>query len=193
MVEMETEVPMAREQNPKAQPAPFGLMAEFETGNQLLEATVRTTAAGYKRVEAYSPVPVEGLAEAIGFKTRLPLIVLIGGIIGGISGFMLEYWVSVIHYPINVGGRPLNSWPAFIPVTFELTILIAGLTAVIAMLALNGLPMPYHPVFNVSRFELASNDRFFLSIEALDPQFRMDATRSFLEGLGAKGVYVIDE
>jgi len=184
---------MAHEQNATVQPALFGLMAEFETGDQLLEATVRTTAAGYKHVEAYSPVPVEGLAEAIGFKTRLPLIVLIGGIIGALSGFFLQYWVSVIHYPINVGGRPLNSWPSFIPVTFEMTILVAGLTAVIAMLALNGLPMPYHPVFNVPRFALASNDRFFLSIESMDPKFQLNDTRRFLEGLGAKGVYLIDE
>jgi hypothetical protein len=193
MAATEPEVAMAHEQNPKVQPAMFGLMAEFETGDQLLEATVRTTAAGYKRVEAYSPVPIEGLAEAIGFKTRLPLIVLIGGIIGGLGGFFLQYWVSVIHYPINVGGRPLNSWPAFIPVTFELTILVAGLTAVIAMIVLNGLPEPYHPVFNVPRFELASNDRFFLSIESMDPKFQLNETHRFLEGLGAKGVYLIDE
>ncbi len=171
----------------------FGLMAEFDRADQLLEATVRATAAGYKRVEAYSPFPVEGLAEALNFHTRLPLIVLIGGIIGGLSGFLLQYWISVMDYPLNVGGRPLNSWPSFIPVTFELTILVAGLTAVIAMIALNGLPMPYHPVFNVPRFELASNDRFFLSIEATDPQFHLSGTRNFLEGLGAKGVYVIDE
>ena len=173
--------------------AMFGLMAEFETADQLLEATVRAAAAGYKRIEAYSPFPIEGLADAIGFRTRLPLIVLIAGIVGGLSGFFLQYWISVIHYPINVGGRPLNSWPSFIPVTFELTILFAGLTAVIAMIALNGLPMPYHPVFNVPRFELATNDRFFLSIEAVDPQFQLNATRNFLEELGAKGVYEIEE
>jgi len=184
---------MAHEQMPDARPAMFGLMAEFDSADHLLEATVRTTAAGYKRVEAYSPFPIEGLAEAIGFHTRLPLIVLIAGIIGALSGFLLQYWISVIDYPLNVGGRPLNSWPSFIPVTFEMTILVAGLTAVIAMIALNGLPMPYHPVFNVPRFELASNDRFFLSIEAADPQFQLNGTRSFLEGLGAKGVYEIEE
>ena len=185
---------MAGEQAVKIRPvAMFGLMAEFETADKLLEATVKTATAGYKRIEAYSPFPIEGLADAIGFRTRLPLIVLIGGIIGGLSGFFLQYWVSVIHYPINVGGRPLNSWPSFIPVTFELTILFAGLTAAIAMLALNGLPMPYHPVFNVPRFELASNDRFFLTIESNDPQFQLNTTRSFLEGLGAKGVYEIEE
>jgi hypothetical protein len=193
-VETGPEERMAHEHTLQVQPAGlFGLMAEFDSADQLLEATVRATAAGYKRVEAYSPFPVEGLAEALNFHTRLPLIVLIGGIIGGLSGFLLQYWISVMDYPINVGGRPLNSWPSFIPVTFELTILVAGLTAVIAMIALNGLPMPYHPVFNVPRFELASNDRFFLSIEATDPRFQMDGTRSFLEGLGAKGVYVIDE
>lgn len=185
---------MADEQVTKVRPvAMYGLMAEFETADQLLEATVRTTAAGYKRVEAYSPFPIEGLADAIGFRTRLPLIVLIAGIIGGLSGFFLQYWVSVIHYPINVGGRPLNSWPSFIPVTFELTILFAGVTAAIAMIVLNGLPMPYHPVFNVPRFALATNDRFFLAVEATDPQFQLNATRSFLEGLGAKGVYEVEE
>ncbi len=184
---------MAVEQTTEIRPAMYGLMAEFETADKLLEATVKAVAGGYKRIEAYSPFPIEGLADALSFRTRLPLIVLIGGIIGGLSGFFLQYWVSVIHYPINVGGRPLNSWPSFIPVTFELTILFAGLTAAIAMLALNGLPMPYHPVFNVPRFELATNDRFFLSIEATDPQFQLNATRSFLESLGAKGVYIVDE
>jgi hypothetical protein len=192
-MEMEAEAHMADEQSTRVRPAMFGLMAEFETADQLLEATVRATAAGYKRIEAYSPFPIEGIADAIGFRTRLPLIVLIAGFIGGLSGFFLQYWVSVIHYPINVGGRPLNSWPAFIPVTFELTILFAGLTAAIAMLALNGLPMPYHPVFNVPRFELATNDRFFLTVEAVDPQFQLNGTRGFLESLGAKGVYEIEE
>ena len=184
---------MAVSETVATRPTLFGLMAEFDTADQLLEATVRTTAAGYKRVEAYSPFPIEGLAEAIGFHTRLPLIVLVAGIIGALSGFLLQYWVSVINYPLNIGGRPLNSWPSFIPVTFEMTILVAGLTAVIAMIVLNGLPMPYHPVFNVPRFELASNDRFFLTIEAMDTQFQLNQTRTFLEGLGSKGVYEVEE
>jgi hypothetical protein len=184
---------MVPDRSHAAGPALFGLMAEFDTPDQLLEATVTTAAAGYKQIDAYSPFPIEGLAEAIGFRTRLPLIVLVAGIIGAATGFMLQYWTSVIDYPLNIGGRPLNSWPAFVPVTFEMTILVAGLTAVIAMIALNGLPMPYHPVFNVPRFEMASNDRFFLSIETTDPQFHLHTTRSFLEGLGAKGVYEIEQ
>jgi len=187
------EANMAHEETVQVRPAMYGLMAEFENADQLLEATVKTTAAGYRRVEAYSPFPVEGLADALGFRTRLPLIVLIAGIVGCLTGFFMQYWMMAVDYPINVGGRPLNSWPQWIPVTFEMTILIAGLTAVIAMIALNGLPMPYHPVFNVPRFELASNDRFFLSIEAVDPQFQLNRTRQFLEGLGATGVYEIEE
>jgi hypothetical protein len=192
-METEREVGMAHEVIQETKPAMFGLMAEFETADKLLEATVRASAAGYKRIEAYSPFPIEGLAEAEGFHTRLPLIVLIGGIVGCLAGFFMQYWMMAIDYPINVGGRPLNSWPQWIPVTFEMTILVAGLTAVIAMIALNGLPMPYHPVFNVPRFELASNDKFFLSIEAADPQFQWNGTRDFLVSLGAKGVYDIEE
>lgn len=190
---MVEEAAMAHEHSAEVKPAMFGLMAEFETADQLLEATVKTTAAGYRKVEAYSPFPIEGLADALSFRTRLPLVVLIAGIVGCLGGFFMQYWMMAVDYPINVGGRPLNSWPAFIPVTFELTILIAGLTAVIAMIVANGLPMPYHAVFNVPRFELASNDRFFLSIEARDPRFQLNGTRTFLEGLGAKGVYEIDE
>jgi hypothetical protein len=192
-METEQEGNMAHDVTTETRPAMFGLMAEFDTADQLIEAAVRTMAAGYKRVEAYSPFPVEGLAEALGFHTRLPLIVLIAGIAGALAGFFMQYWMMAIDYPINVGGRPLNSWPQWIPVTFEMTILVAGLTAVIAMIVLNGLPMPYHPVFNVSRFELASNDKFFLSIEASDPQFQLNGTKGFLEGLGAKGVYEVEE
>ena len=167
----------------------YGLMAEFEQPEELLAATRRAYAAGYRQMDAYSPFPVAELAEALGFHhTRLPLLVLIGGLLGCVGGFFLQYYAAVIDYPINIGGRPLNSWPSFIPITFELTILIAALFAVLGMLALNGLPMPYHPVFNVPRFELATHDHFFLCIEARDPLFDAQQTRQFLATLGAREV-----
>ena len=165
-------------------PPLHGLMAEFENPTDLIQAVRSARAAGYTKMDAYSPFPVEGLAEALGFhRNRVPLLVLIGGLIGCFGGFYLQYWCMAVSYPINVGGRPLNSWPLFIPVTFELTVLIAALTAVLGMLALNGLPMPYHPVFNVPRFALASRDRFFLCVEALDPKFNREATWQFLSDL----------
>jgi len=168
----------------------YGLMAEFEDATALVAATERAHAAGYRRMDAYSPFPIEELHHAMGSPhSKLPLIVLIGGIVGCLGGFFLQYWASAIAYPVNVGGRPLNSWPAFIPVTFECTILVAALSAVLGMLGLNGLPMPYHPVFNVARFaEHASQDRFFLAIEATDPKFSHAATRAFLQGLGAREI-----
>jgi hypothetical protein len=171
----------------------YGLLAEFDNPEALLNAARRAFAEGFRKMDAYSPFPVEGLAEALGFhRTRVPLIVLIGGILGCLGGFFLQYWLAVIDYPINVGGRPLNSWPSFIPVTFELTILIAALSAFLGVLALNGLPMPYHPVFNVDRFELASRNRFFLLVEAADPKFDSEATRRFLETVGSHGVYEVE-
>lgn len=171
----------------------YGLLAEFETPEALREGAERAYAEGYRRMDAYSPFPVEGLAEAVGFRrTRLPLIVLIGGILGGAGGFLLQYWISVIDYPLIVGGKPFNSWPAFIPVTFELAVLAASLSAVLGMLALNGLPMPYHPVFNVERFALASRDRFFLCIEVSDRNFDLQKTREFIQGLKPRGVYEIE-
>jgi hypothetical protein len=167
----------------------YGLLAEFESPDDLLAAAERAHAEGYRRLDAYTPFPIEGLAEAIGFHyNRLPLLVLIGGLAGAAGGFGLQYWVAAISYPINIGGRPFNSWPSFIPVTFEMTILLAALTAVLGLLALNGLPMPYHPVFNVPRFALATRDRFFLCIEATDPRFEHEATRRFLESLGPREV-----
>jgi hypothetical protein len=173
----------------QAQPLIYGLMAEFDQPETLLASVQQAYIAGYRRMDAYTPFPVEGLAEALGLhRTRLPLVVLVGGIVGGVGGFLLQYYAAVVDYPLNVGGRPLNSWPAFIPVTFELTILVAALAAVLGMLALNGLPMPYHPVFNVPRFELATRDHFFLCIEAADPHFDRQRTRVFLEGLGPKEV-----
>lgn len=167
----------------------YGMMAEFDTPGDLVSAARRTSEAGYKKIDAYTPFPIEELSEAIGFhRNSVPLVVLIGGILGGCSGFGLQYWIHVINYPLNIGGRPLNSWPAFIVVTFEMTILFAGIFAVLGMLALNGLPMPYHPVFNVPRFAFASKDRFFLIIFSSDPKYDGLATRRFLEGLGPRSI-----
>lgn len=171
-----------------------GLMAEFESPTALVKAADRTREAGYVDVDAYSPIPIEELHHAIGFKaTKLPLMVLIGGLTGGSLGFMLEYWVSAVAYPLNVGGKPLFSWPMFIPVTFECSILGAALTAVFGMFALNKLPQPYHPVFNVARFAEASRNRFFLCIEATDRQFDLVRTRAFLESLGPTEVTTVAE
>jgi hypothetical protein len=167
----------------------YGLMAEFDDPNALVAAARRARDAGYRRMDGYSPFAIEELGEALGMhQTYVPLLVLIGGVLGACAGFGLAYWVSVIAYPINVGGRPFNSWPAFIVPTFETPVLFAALTAVLGMLALNGLPKVYHPVFNVPRFALATRDRFFLCIEARDPQFDLHATRRVLEGLGAREV-----
>ena len=162
----------------------YGVMAEFETPTAVVEATRSAYAAGYRRMDAFSPYPIEELTDALGIKhTKLPLIVLIGAILGCLGGYALCYWVSADVYPLNIGGRPLNSWPAFIPVTFECTILLAAVAAVFGMLALNGLPHPYHPVFNVDSFELVSRNRFFLCIEARDPMFEREKTRRFLVSL----------
>lgn len=175
------------------QPRLYGLMAEFDRAEDLVEAARRAREAGYTRMDAYTPFPVHGLDEALGLRrTRLPLVVLIGGIVGAISGYALQYWTSVIDYPLNIGGRPYHSWPAFVPVTFETTVLFAALAAVLGMLALNGLPMPYHPVFNAPRFELASRSHFFLCIEARDPRFDQQRTRQFLESLKPHGVYEVE-
>jgi hypothetical protein len=169
----------------------YGMMAEFHEPRAILSATRAAYEHGYRQLDAYTPYPIEELAEALHYHThgRLSRIVLAGGILGAVGGFLLQYWSAVIYYPINVGGRPLNSWPAFIPITFETTVLVAALSAVLGMLALNGLPMLYHPVFNVPQFALASRDRFFLCIEARDPRFSAEETRRFLEGLGPTGVY----
>jgi hypothetical protein len=167
----------------------FGMMAEFDTPTDIVVAARRTSEAGYKKIDAYSPFPIEELAEAVGFHHNgVALIALIGGILGLSGGFMLQYWVSAISYPINIGGRPFNSWPSFIPVTFEMTILFAGLSAVFGMLILNGLPMPYHPVFNVPRFVRATEDKFFLIVFSSDPKYDAVQTRAFLESLGAKSI-----
>jgi hypothetical protein len=169
-----------------------GLLAEFDDPTSLVTATERAHHEGYRCMDAYSPYPIEELHHALGApKSKLPLIVLIGGICGGLGGYALEYWVSAVTYPLNIGGKPFVSWPAFIPVTFECTILAAALSCVFGMLALNGLPMPYHPVFNVPRFALASRNRFFLCIESVDPKFDLDRTREFLETLDPREVSTV--
>lgn len=167
----------------------YGMMAEFESAQELVAAAHKVREAGYKKIDAYSPFPIEGLADAIGFhKNRVPLVVLLGGITGGLSAYALQYWVAVITYPTNIAGKPYHSWPSFIIVTFELTILFAGLSAVIGMLGLNGLPMPYHPVFNVPEFAKATDNKFFLVVFSSDPYYDPAATRSFLAGLGPRMV-----
>jgi len=171
------------------EPALHGVVAEFVTPDGLLSACRRAHAAGYRRMDAYTPFPIEEIAEAIGFeKTQVPLLTLVGGILGGLSGFGLQYWVHVSAFPLNIGGRPLNSWPSFIVITFEMTVLFAGISAVVGMLALNGLPQPYHPIFNHPRFSAASRDRFFLCIEAADPRFELAETTRFLQATDAVDV-----
>lgn len=174
-------------------PGVYGLLAEFLQPDQAVEAAQAAYAAGFRKMEAYSPMPVEGLAEAVGFhRNRLPLVVLVGGILGGLTGLFLQWFSSVIHYPIIVGGRPFASWPAFIPVTFELTILFASFAAVLGMLALNGLPRPHHPVFNNPHFALASRSRFFLCIQAVDKQFDLERTEAFLRSLNPRDVSIVE-
>src|SRR6266496_2307710 len=173
-----------RPDDSRVSPPLYGVMAEFANPSDLVAAARATYQAGYRRVNGYSPFPIEELWEAIGFhRTGLPFIVLIGGILGGLGGFMMQYYLSVFYYPLNVGGKPLNSWPAFIPITFECTILLAALSAVFGMLALNKLPQPYHPVFNAPNFALATRDRFFLVIEASDRKYRHDEVVELLKSL----------
>ena len=172
----------------------YGVMAEFDNPTALVNAARAAREKGYRKLDAYSPFPIEELSDALHLhKNRLPLIVLAGGIVGGLAGYLMQYYVTVWDFPINIGGRPLHSWPAYIVITFEMTILLAAISAVLGLLALCGLPMLYHPAFNVPRFALASRNRFFLSIEATDPLFDARATPEFLETLGAKEVSEVAE
>jgi len=170
-------------------PKLFGLLAEFDSATAIVSAARKTREAGYTKIDAYTPFPIHEMDDALKLKrTRLPWLVLGGGITGMLGGFALQYWASTIAYPLNIGGRPLASWPAFIVPAYETTILLSALTAVFGMIALCGLPRPYHPVFNVPQFSNASGDRFFLSIETTDPKFDPAATRAFLDGLNPLGV-----
>lgn len=172
-----------------AEPVNFGLIARFRDVDSLMDAANRVREAGYRKVDAYTPFPIHGLSDALGMKpTKLPLIVLLAGIVGAMAGFGMQYFAQVIHYPMNIGGRPLYSWPAWIPITFEVTVLVASLAAVVGMMALNGLPRPHHPVFGVKGFDRASDDKFFLSVESTDEQFDDQKTREFLQSLGAMEV-----
>ena len=169
-------------------PPIHGLMAEFKTAEEILQATRRARQEGYRNMDAYTPYPVEGLAAELGLPhTRVPFVVLMGGLVGAAAGFFMQYWTMAVDYPINVGGRPYNSWPVFIPIAFEVMVLVASFAALFGMLFLNGLPQPYHPVFNVARFARATQDRFFLCIEATDPKFDRQRTEDFLIGLQPDG------
>ncbi len=175
-------------------PPLHGVIGEFEDPAALVEAARRARQAGYRKMDAYTPYPIHELAEALALpRTKLPVLVFIGGALGCATGLLMQWFATAVHYPINVGGRPLASWPSYIPITFELTVLFAAITAVLGMLGLNRLPMPYHPVFNVPRFALASRDRFFLCIEAGDPLFDPAKTREFLASLGAREVTEVEE
>jgi hypothetical protein len=160
---------------------PYGIIAEFDTPEDLVAATRHAYDQGYRLMEAYTPFPVHGLPDALGFKhNKIPAVVLIGGIVGGLSGFFMQCYSAVIDYPVNIGGRPFYSWPAFIPITFEMTVLFAALSAVFGMLALNGLPRLHHPVFNAPNFALASRSKFFLCIQTRDPLFETEAVQQVL-------------
>jgi len=174
----------------------YGLIAEFDDAHHIIGAAATAREAGYRRMDAYTPFPVEGLSEALGHKDiHVPLIMLAGGILGALAGFGLIYYTMVLDYPLNIGGRPLelhHTWATFIPITFELTVLTSAMLGIVGMFALNGLPQPYHPVFDAPNFDRASSDRFFLCIEAQDPRFDIVETRSFLESLGASNVSEIE-
>ncbi len=172
----------------------YGVVAEFRQGEKLVEVATHAREKGYSRIDGLSPFPVEGLAEALGsHRTKVPAIALAGGLIGGLGGYFMLYISSVVFYPINVAGRPFHSWPMFIPITFELTILFSGLFTAIGMLALNGLPRPHHPLFGLPQFALATDDRFFFCIEAADPLFDPDNAKEFLQSFNPDGVYLVHD
>jgi hypothetical protein len=177
-----------------SRPPIYGLMAEFPSADALVAAAHQVHEAGFQKVDAYTPYPIEAVSEALDLpRSKVPLIVLLGGLLGGFGGWMLQYWSQVIRYPMNIGGRPTLSWPAFIVPTFECTILLACISAVVGMLALNGLPEPYHPLFNAPRFKRASDDRYFLAIEARDKKFDRAATMAFLQGLNPSEVTEVED
>ncbi len=179
-------------EHPSEAEAIHGVIAEFETQDDVLEAAEAAYAQGYRKMDAYTPHPIEGLSEAMGFdKNRVPLVVLVGGLTGGMTGFGMQWFASVLHYPIDVAGRPLNSWPMFIPITFELTILFAAISSILGMLILNGLPRPHHPIFNAPNFDSASSDRFFLCIESSDPMFEVEGVKGFFEGFKPRSLSVV--
>ncbi len=171
----------------------YGLVAEFDDAHRVIDAASRTREAGYRLIDAYTPFPVEGLSDALGQRDKsVPFIMLAGGLMGAVGGFSFLTWATVYDYPLNIGGRTLFGWPSFIPITFELTVLLAALSGIAGMFMLNGLPMPYHPVFDTPNFERATSDRFFLCVEAADPNFNREETRQFLEGLGALQVSEVE-
>jgi hypothetical protein len=171
----------------------YGLLAELDSPHDLLAAVERVREEGYRDVEAYSPFPIEEVSEMLGHRgARMPFIVFFGGVIGLLAGFGMQRYSAVVDYPLNIGGRPPNSWPMFIPITFELTILFAGIAAVLGMFVENGLPMPHHPLFNVPRFALASRERFFLAVRATDPAFDLERTWALLSTLTAHEVTLVE-
>ncbi len=172
---------------PSPQEPLYGLLAEFDQADTVLNAAQQAYAAGYRQMNAYTPFPLEGISAALGQRpTRLPWLVLLGGLTGGSAAYFMLYYACVISYPLNVGGRPMHSWPSFIPITFEMTVLGAAFAAFFGMLALNGLPHPNHPLFEVPAFSLATRDRFFLCIQVRDPLFDLEQTRRFLEGMALR-------
>jgi hypothetical protein len=172
----------------------YGIVAEFTSSEALKAASRKVRDSGYKKTDAYTPFPLEGLSEALGVRDKwVPFIMLMAGFVGSVSGYTLALWAMGISLPLNIAGKPTNSWPLFIPPTFEMTVLTSAIVGVVSMLALNGLPMPYHSVFNTPNFNRASTDRFFLSIEAEDALFDQEQTLAFMQTLGADNVSVVEK